>query len=78
VAVRSFLPRFGLHRNWFIAGQSMNNSSRPIRSPINLGRKAKWVVWVDCGGRRVARREEGRTKSGISEAVEFNVHDERE
>ena len=56
----------------------MNNSSQPIRSPINLGRKAKWVVGVDGMGRRVARHEGEETKSGISEAVEFNVYDERE
>lgn len=45
----------------------MNNSSRPIRSPINLGRKAKWVDGAGEGS------PGGKTKSGISEAVEFNV-----
>lgn len=35
-------------------------------------------VDVDRRGRRVVRHEGGETKSGISEAVEFNVHDERE
>jgi len=33
---------------------------------------------IDGGGGRVAGHEEGETKSGISEVVEFNVHDERE
>jgi len=78
VAVRSFLPRFGRRRNWFIAGQSMNNSSQPIRSPINLGRKAKWVVWGRWNGQKGSQARGGKTKSGISEAVEFNVYDERE
>lgn len=42
VASRSFPPRFGRYRNWFIGGQSMNNSNRTIHSPINLGPKAAW------------------------------------
>lgn len=42
VASRSFPPRFGCYRNWFIGGQSMNNSNRTIHSPINLGPKAAW------------------------------------
>ena len=56
-------------RNWFIAGQSMNNSSQPIRSPINLGRKAKWVVGVDGIGRRVVRHEGGKRKAALAKPL---------
>lgn len=46
---RSFPPRFSRYRNWFIGGQSMNNSNRTIHSPINLGPKAAWHTTRSLG-----------------------------
>jgi len=75
VAVRSFLPRFGRFRNWFIARQSMNNSSQPIRSPINLGRKAKWVDGAGEG----SPGEGVKRKAALAKPLSLMLqHDERE
>lgn len=68
---RSFPPRFSRYRNWFIGGQSMNNSNRTIHSPINLGPKAACHTTRSLGegslplGRGETKRAISSRRSGL-------------